>query len=105
MSPGGAPTVRTIVNPGTITRGTLILKVMSRRTNDVKAKLASKLITDNIYVEVVRQGYVHEYEWKNLPRGDQAALVLDVAGTGDPTGVDIHSAEVAVISSKGANTA
>lgn len=73
----------------------------SRRTTDAPNGIESKLLIDHIYVDVTREGYVHEYEWSDLPEGDQAALAISVSGRNDDLGVEVHEARLNVVSSKG----
>ncbi len=56
----------------------LWLLVESRTISDAKKGVVAKLHTEYIYVTVVRQGKARHYKWDSLPKGDYAALSIEM---------------------------
>lgn len=117
ISNGDGVNVFTVNNIETALRSNLIIMLENTRISDSKAKIASKIHTDFIYVTVERQGYIYKYEWEDLPfNGNTAAVVLEcttgtltttnpgvvipVGAANDIEGVRIESAEFSIISNK-----
>ncbi len=92
----------------------LILMIENQRTTDRRAKIASRLHVDYVYVTVERQGYVYEYSWPDLPDGKQGAVILEcqtgtmqrfnpgqevnIGPRRDITGVEVDAVDVSIIS-------
>lgn len=53
--------------------------IRSRLPTNAKKRIASKVYTDYCFVTVKRQATEYEYEWNDLPAGDEAALMLEMS--------------------------
>jgi hypothetical protein len=91
--------------------GEITIMLESARVSDKASRQAAFLHTDHIYVAITKQNYVYEYEWEDLPDGQNAVIILECTGgmdaagneelgSADATGVWVDSAEFSIIANR-----